>query len=131
MTGYLLPARIYGVIGRLHYPSCREYLAAASLCGVPGGEAVPMPSGLREIVPRPIRARHGTAFAIRQCAAAQLKRYRYGLWNYLAVQIDPFAGDGELRGFRYPICIRKTVRLIPAVQLVSGFIQAREHTGCL
>ena len=131
MTGYLLPARIYGVIGRLRYRSCLEDHTAASLGGEPVGEAVPVACGLREIVPRPIRARHGTAYALRQLTAAQLKRYRYGLWNYLAVQIDPFAGDGELRGFRYPICIRKTVRLIPAVQLVSGFIQAREHTGCL
>lgn len=131
MTGYLLPARIYGVIGRLHYPSCREYLAAASLGGEPVGETIPVACGLREIVPRPIRARHGTAYALRQLTAAQLKRYRYGLWNYLAVQIDPFAGDGELRDIRYPICICEAVRLIPAVQLASGFIQAREHTGCL
>lgn len=101
MTGYLLPARIYGVIGRLHYPSCREYLAAASLGGEPVGETIPVACGLREIVPRPIRARHGTAYALRQLTAAQLKRYRYGLWNYLAVQIDPFAGDGELP--RYPL----------------------------
>ena len=131
MAGILLPARIYGVIGRLRYRSCLENRAAASLCGVPGGEAVPMPGGLREIIPRPIRARHGTAFAIRQCAAAQLKRYGDGLWNYLAVQIHPIAGDGELRDIRYPICICEAVRLVPAVQHASGFTQAREHTGCL
>lgn len=93
MAGLLLPARIYGVIVRLRYRSCLENRAAASLCGVPGGEAVPMPVGFGRLYQDPyVRV---TVLHFRHPAVCRRPAQRYGdgLWNYLAVQIHPLPGD--------------------------------------